>query len=471
MKRIVIPEFGRIYRKDRPLNSDTHENRIYLNASLYKKLQRTDRQLSRDGQEIFTWYANHVQARQWVGVIQLPGLLIEILPKVDTLVTTDSQFYEKAKTHEARKNLLYMLAIAGEVPVRSRDLAKLTSRKAPLSETLISTLATRLLAEILKGTDRSYVYKKDNMRCFKGRLIINRHLLKNTGHRERFYCLYDELSEDTPLNQLFKSVCRTLLDVTKTPATQDRLRNCLLIFDEVSDNPNPQRSIDRVVLNRQNERFDDLYNFCRLVLSRHAPTVSVGREKSFSLLFDMNKVFERFIAAFIQKQIMPDLPGYRLFPQAKRNRRHLLQSPAGKGVLRLEPDILIRSPKGHFQVIDTKWKNLSGAAGKTYSGANRSDLYQLFAYSERYGCSKSILLYPKVPGISEFYLNIIDNNGRASGSKIGVSFVNINRDLHLPIERQMLAAELKQIVLEGFLIECDALNAENQDNNTVGGTA
>jgi len=471
MKRIVISEFGRIYRKDRPLNSDTHENRICLNASLYKKLQQTDRQLSRNGQEIFTWYANHVQARQWVGVIQLPGLLIEILPKVDTRVNIESQFYERTKIHEARKNLLYMLAIAGKVPVRSRDIAKLTSRKAPLSETLISIFATRLLVEVLKGTDRSYVYQKDNIRYFKGRLIVNRHLLKNTGHRERFFCLYDEFSEDTPLNQLFKSVCRTLLDVTKTPATQDRLRNCLLIFDKVSDNPNPQQLIDRIVLDRQNERFDDLYNFCRLVLSGHAPTVSVGREKSFSLLFDMNKVFERFIAAFIQKQVMPDLSGYRLFPQAKRNRRHLLQSPAGRGVLRLEPDILIRSPKGNFQIIDTKWKNMSGAAGKTYSGVNRSDLYQLFAYSERYGCAKSVLLYPKVPGISEFELDILDDSGRAGGSKIGVNFVNINRDLHLPIERQMLAAELKQLVEEGFNNECDALNAETMDISAVGGTA
>lgn len=185
----------------------------------------------------------------------------------------------------------------------------------------------------------------------------------------------------------------------------------------------------------------------------------------------MNKVFERFIAAFIKKQVLPDLPGYRLYPQARRNRRYLLQSPAGQGVLRLEPDILIQSPTGHFQVIDTKWKDLSSAARKTYSGASRSDLYQLFAYSERYRCSKSILLYPKVPGISEFDLNILDDSGRASGSKIGVNFVNINRDLHLPIERQMLAAELKQMVLEGFIGEFDVIDAENYNNKEVGGSA
>ena len=467
MKRLVVNEHTRINRRT-GVTPPGGEVDFSLDDRLYERLRTFDRLESKERDRVFEWSDGYFRTTQWVGVVQIPGLQVEILPKVDTFTAAPPTETEQAQ-HEARRNLLYMLAVSGDVPVRSRDIARLAARKAPLSETLAVIFADRLRQELLRGSERAYLEQEENLRHFKGKLLVARHSLLNSAHRERFYCRYDEFSKDTLMNRVFRASCLSLLDLTHTPGTQDVLRQCLLLLDGVEDVEIQDADFSRIAINRQNERFEDVLRFCRLILSGRTPTIQSGGNRTFSLLFDMNKVFERFVAAFIQKKVMPYLPGYRLFPQAIRNRRHLFESSDGKGVLHLEPDILVQNPQGNFQVIDTKWKNLSGAAGKNYSGANRSDLYQLFAYSERYGCSKSILLYPKVPGISEFYLNIIDNNGRASGSKIGVSFVNINRDLHLPIERQMLAAELKQIVLKGFLIE--AINAENRNNNTVGGTA
>ena len=49
------------------------------------------------------------------GVVQVPGLQVEILPKIDILTLGTAVNDERAQ-HQARRNLLYMLAVSGDVP-------------------------------------------------------------------------------------------------------------------------------------------------------------------------------------------------------------------------------------------------------------------------------------------------------------------------------------------------------------------
>ena len=54
----------------------------------------------------------------------------------------------------------------------------------------------------------------------------------------------------------------------------------------------------------------------------------------FSLLFDMNKVFERFVAAFLRKYVATRFDDVHVFPQAVARVRHLMRSD-GVGTVRL----------------------------------------------------------------------------------------------------------------------------------------
>ena len=445
MKHITIPEYGQIVRwNHRSPTPEATERIAYLEGNLYRRLERCEQQLTRDGQPVFTWYKDYIQAQQWVGVVQVPGLQIEILPKVDnrpsaTAVTKSDEWYE------SRNNLLYMLAVAGDVPIRSRDIARLTTRRAPLNETLSALFATSLMGELLRGCQRSYIAHEENLRNFKGRLLVGKQLLKNAAHRERFYCRYDQFSEDTAMNRIFKAACRVLLDVTRTPGTQDTLRHCLLVFDEVSDEIIGPAHFDRVSFNRQNERFEDLFHFCRMILGERTPTVSSGAARSFSLLFDMNKVFERFVAKFIHDRVMSKLPECKLYPQACHNRRPLFQEENQRGVLHLAPDILVSNKETECNlVIDTKWKNLKN------NGLSDGDLYQLYAYTQRYGCGQSMLLYPEVSDLKKRDLLILDQKHQLSGSRVCVRFVNVNRDLNKESERVKLAADFELLIREGL---------------------
>jgi 5-methylcytosine-specific restriction enzyme subunit McrC len=445
VKHLVVAEHTRIERSHGGPARD-RSGIASLESRLYDRLRLFDRNQHEEGERVFEWSDGFARTMQWVGVVQIPGLQVEILPKID-VVTAEVDGDGDLAQHQARRNLLYMLAVGGDVPVRSRDIARLAVRKAPLSETLAAIFADRLRRELLRGPERGYVEQRENLRQFKGKLLVPRHVVRNAAHRERFFCEFDEFLDDTPMNRIFKASSRVLLVGTRTPATQDSLRQCLLLLDGVSDIEIQDTDFGHITINRQNERFQDVLRFCRLILSGRTPTVQAGGARTFSLLFDMNKVFERFVAGFLRQHVVVRLPDVHLFPHATHHARHLMTS-GGVGTLRLEPDLLLEGPDGRL-VMDTKWKLL--AAGKRRrGGVAESDLYQLYAYTRRYGCARSVLLYPHTPGLEPRDFDVIDATGERSGERVLVRQVRLHRDLHQDSERQALAVELEDVVREGL---------------------
>ncbi len=442
MKRIVIREHEQIVRSDQD-DADSGDNQ-HLNSRLYDQLKRFDQHGREAKDQVFAWGDRRTRAQQWVGVIQAPGLQVEILPKVDT---TESKEHRQG-ADEARHNLLYMLAVAGDLPMKDRDVAHLANRKAPLSELLIAIFAKRLRQELLLGAEYAYLQREENLRRFKGKLIISSQILHNSARRERFFCRFDEFSKDTAMNRIFRFACGTLLDWTHTPSTQDKLRHCLLLLDGVEHVSIHDEMFEQIPITRQNERFADVLHFCRLILQARSPTTNAGKQRSFSLLFDMNRVFEAFVTAFMKKWVMPlpSFPKHRLFPQAKWRPRHLI-TRNGNGVLSLRPDLLIEAPEDDSRlVLDTKWKRLSGSGA--LGGVGAGDLYQLYAYTQRYGCKRSILLYPHVTGAECRDFDIAGCSDKPTGQQVLVRYVNLHRNLRE--ERKDFAEELKKIVEEGL---------------------
>lgn len=396
---------------------------------------------------MFDWYDGYARTTQWVGVVQVPGVQIEILPKIDALIGAEADPESLNAQYEARRNLLYMLSVSGDVPVRTREVARLATRQAPLPETLSAIFADRLRQELMCGPERAYQSHEANLRSFKGKLLMGPHTLRNAAHRERFYCRFDEFSDDTLMNRIFRASCRALLGITRTPATQDILRQCMLLLDSVVDTAIQDADFDRIALNRQNERFDDILRFCRLLLAGRVPTIQAGSTRTFTLLFDMNKVFERFVAAFLRRYVASRFDGIQVFPHAGHHKRHLMESE-GAGVLRLEPDVLVEGPGARRLVIDMKWKLLSSGRHRL-GGVAEADLYQLYAYTRRYGCERSVLLYPHMKGLVPRDFDVLDAEGRRQ-ERVAVRQVHLHRNLHREAERAALADELETIVREGL---------------------
>jgi 5-methylcytosine-specific restriction enzyme subunit McrC len=339
-----------------------------------------------------------------------------------------------------------MLSLAEGVSVKRRGVALLAAQDAPISEILAATFAERLHRELLVGSARAYVGQEENLCHFKGKLAISKHISKNASLQDRFYCKFDEFSSDTPLNRIFKAACRFLAGVTRLATTQDSLRWCLALLDGVADVEVQGADLDRIVLDRQNERFADVFHFCRLLLAGRSPNAQAGEVRSFSLLFDMNQVFERFIASFLRLYVIQNIEDCRIWPQAKHQKRYLMQCE-GRGVLGLEPDLLIEAGGRRF-VMDTKWKRLR-LEQKTKGNLSEADLYQLYAYVRRYGCDRGALLYPHARGFEERRFSVLDAHEEPQ-ERFLVCSVNLHRDLWRQEEQEALAQELEKIVREGL---------------------
>jgi len=446
MQTIFLAEHERLYcwdKKDKPPVSFPWQ---VLPARLYRRLQRFDEQLQRKHKAVFEWRADYVKAQQWVGVVQLEGLRIEILPKVDAVNHRRPARNSAQQNDYARANLLVMLSIAGDVPLRARDMADLEHSKSPLSEHLIAAFSIQLQAELLKGPVRQYVSEEDNLGLMRGKLQLTKHIKLNHSSQHRLYCEYDELTSDNLLNQVFKYCCYLLMDMTNSEKIQHILRHCLLILDDVTDRTISIDMLIKIRFTRQNDRYKRLFDFCKLVLESYAPTISSGSHASFSILFDMNEVFERFIAAFMKKHLPENFSNLSVIPQAKHRKIHLLKH-SDKGRLLLKPDILIEQDNESVMIINTKWKALTSATKTGRGGTSRDDLYQMHAYSQRFGVTHSTLLYPWVEGEQPREFDVINEEDKPSGKTISIRYVNISRRLDKS-GLQLLKNELFELVNE-----------------------
>jgi 5-methylcytosine-specific restriction endonuclease McrBC regulatory subunit McrC len=122
--RVVSSEFGRIDCRRLDLLAIT-------------RLKELDRVYSPSRRRIFDWTnPDWIRVQNYVGVIQVPGLSIEILPKIasGTEAIIDPDKFARAQWTHAQRNLLYMLSVAGIIPYSERGFANVEIARMPLLE-------------------------------------------------------------------------------------------------------------------------------------------------------------------------------------------------------------------------------------------------------------------------------------------------------------------------------------------------
>jgi 5-methylcytosine-specific restriction enzyme subunit McrC len=450
MLRVTVLERGRIMRSDSDVDSvelGTPSRRV-LPQRLYDRLYRIEGAREDRGEAaVFRWRRNHCLVGSWVGVMQIPGLQLEILPKTEVGAVQDSD----QQVCDTRSNLMEMLLRGGLGAVRARGIADLAVKRGNLHDQLVDAFLERTLFELRRGLDRGYTTEEDNLATLRGKLVLARHVALNAANKARFYCRHDVLTEATQISVRLKQACRVLAARALPVTLLVKCQQVLALLDDVPDLPFRHREPDPV-FTRQNERFADIYGFACMLLESQAPDARSGEVETFSLLFDMELVFERYIAAFLASEVMHRFADVSLFPQAK-GQRHNLYLDGQEKVLRMAPDLVfvyeppgVQEAKKKTLIVDTKWKRLSEEDGGRPS---RPDLYQLFAYLHRYDCQSAHLLYPRAAGLQTRDLNARGRNDTDAGT-VGVRFVDLDRKLWTREGKSALADELAAIVREGL---------------------
>ena len=314
-----------------------------------------------------------IQARNYVGVLQTKsGLTIEILPKIADKTKSDNR---------SRAVFIKMLKTLKNFPFKSSNLANLKTQNLPLLEIFISMFLCELEALVKKGIKSDYVALEENLNFLKGKLNINEQIKRNSIHKERFYVRYSEFLSDININRIIKTTLKFLYKKSNSSKNQQKIRELLFIFDEVSMCEDYKNFFVKLVINRQVKYYEQTLLWCKIFLLGNSFTPHKGDDLAFALLFDMNALFESYVGDFIKKS----------FPSTilQHPEKHLIEDPKS---FKLRPDIFLEDKF----IADTKWKIV-----KSRDDISQADLYQLYAYGKKYECGKLYLIYPKMDGVGQ----------------------------------------------------------------------
>lgn len=319
-------------------------------------------------------YHKFIQAQNYVGVIQTKdGTTIEILPKI-----------QNVDEKKSKDILLKMLKTLKDSPFKHFNMANLQSAKMPLFEIFITMFLEELAKLVQKGIKSDYITIEENLKFLKGKLLISQQIKHNTVHKERFYVEHQEFNSDRIENRLIKTTLEYLYKKSRSNRNQQRIREFLFVFDEISPCKDVKIAFTKVKLNRQMKDYEQVLLWCKTFLFENSFSPYKGNDVAFALLFDMNLLFESYVGHYL-KMNHHDVQ--------LQDKTHHLACLNGAGKFQLKPDIVIDNGK---VIADTKWKLLN--EDKTHQGVSQADMYQLFAYGKKYTkspCEKLFLIYPK----------------------------------------------------------------------------
>lgn len=330
-----------------------------------------------------------LRARGVVGVVAAEGGALEILPKIESRADSEAN-----EIGNIRRRLVHMLAVALDIRIDVGQFTALDWQRDTLLEILIRLFSEKLVDAVRKGMPRRYVAHEDDLATLRGRLDVTRQFTVLAANPSRLACRYDALSPDIALNQIMKASVTRLARIARFAENQRRLRELAFAYAEIVDVPVSALRWDALVLDRTNVRWHELLSMAKLLLGERFQTTSAGGSKGFSLLFEMNTLFEEYVARMVRRT----LAGSDLSVVSQGGRMYCLETENG-GLFQTKPDILVKRGRQVVQVIDTKWKRIAARIDDKKRGVSQADVYQMMAYGRLYDCSRLTLLYPHHAGL------------------------------------------------------------------------
>lgn len=332
-----------------------------------------------------------LQVINFVGVLETPcKTRIEILPKTST---------DTCDPVSARKILLKMLARVEKLKLEEFQQSQLQLLKQPLYELLITHFLTAVSKLVRQGIRNEYQRIERESPYLKGQLQVAKQLRQRPGRQHHFHVAHDIYNANRAENRLLHSSLKQVLKWSTSSANQRLACELLCVFNEIELSTNHVLDFRLWKDDRGLAHYRPLKPWCELILSYQSPVTMLGKHNGLSFLFPMEQLFERYVAKQLQRQLPPE---FKLKLQASS---HCLTHHNGNDWFRLKPDIVIYDKSRIVTVMDTKWKLLDASLNTTKDkyNLNQADMYQLYAYGEKYlnGQGDLYLIYPKHVGFTE----------------------------------------------------------------------
>lgn len=378
-------------------------------ARQYRALVRYQSHLNHNWYQILS---DGIRFSHYVGVLQVGGLTIEILPKT-----------ENAAPEVWRRVLLEMLHIAGVLKVETAGPTGLGIRPNFLLDYYFDHFLKKISSLLYGGLVRKYRRLNQNEKAWKGQLDFQKQIQHNVVHQERFFVRKNHFDYTHLANQILYQALRILPRLTDNLVLKNKAFGLQSAFPVLNPWPFSEKEFRNLLDDKALKRYQPALELAYLIIKNFQPDIRTGRHHVLAILFDMNQLFEIFIYQQLANIKTPEL---EIFRQIQRpfwiNRK-------------IRPDIFIKTKTAKL-ILDTKWKILSD--GKP----SMEDLKQIFVYNQYFAADKGMLIYPSI-GKSKELESSTPYHPLPSGAKSGfceVRFVDIlkNNKLNTNIGKEIL---------------------------------
>jgi 5-methylcytosine-specific restriction enzyme subunit McrC len=352
-----------------------HENlRIDRGAQRLSDIQLKAMQLfyGEQGVPYYSLIHNGVKFNEYVGVIQVGDLIIEVLPKVDKSSNSKKEW---------QRALINMLRVVGLFNLKAPSKSALNLKSNSILELYFELFINELEYLYRQGLIKKYRSIENNTTALKGSLQFSKHLSKNIVHQERFYVRHSNYDKEHLLHQILYKTLKLLKKINRYIQLDSRINRLLFDFPDLKDINASNDTFDRIYYCRKSIVYKEAINISELLLLNYHPNIKKGQNDVLALMFDMNLLWEKFVYVCLRKFKDKDLS------ISAQNTKHFWKPNKGYRTTMI-PDILINQGKENCIVLDTKWKNLNGY------NPSPDDLRQLYVYSKYYQAKKVALVYP-----------------------------------------------------------------------------
>lgn len=351
-----------------------------------------------------------IETTSWVGVIKYKNTHFQILPKL---------ICNNEDKENILKNLIFMLSYTKKLDIKTSNESRLSTAKNPFIEILIREYAKSLFECLKRLTPKKYVREEDNLNYLKGKIKFAENIRYNSSNQAKFYCEYDEFSENNILNQLFLFVSTCLYNISNDSNNKKTLKFIMNYYSDIKLVRFDGFKAEKIKLSRNQELFKKPFNLAKMFVEKTSVDLSKNKFENITLIWDMNKLFEEFVFEIMKKN--ESELGCKL--TAQRGRKLLVGDISKKRNTFV--DIMIEKINGEKIVLDTKYKKF--VSSDDFSNA---DVFQVSTYCLLHKAKHAILLYPKwdmsTPE-NDFHLNI-DNPSESDIYQIDFKTINLQYD-------------------------------------------
>lgn len=319
---------------------------------------------------------NGVKFNNYVGVLQIDNITIEVLPKIDKLEA------------DWKSILIKLLHYTGEIEVDATEFSNLKMNKHSLLELYFSIFIKECEYLLHRGLVKKYRKEEGNLYSLKGSLQFGKNISQNLIHAERFYTKHTVYDKQHLIHQILMETMYVIQMVSNSSNIHTSINKLQLNFPEQKSLKVTESTFTKIHIDRKTEPYTKAINIAKMILLNYHPDINKGSNSVLALFFDMNLLWEKYVAKVLRTHLPNE---YEIKTQNKKLFWESKEVPNAN----IKPDILILKEEKVVSILDTKWK-------LPYDNRpSDDDLKQMFSYNKIFFGTQSWLLYPNENNISK----------------------------------------------------------------------